>query len=73
MATPITVHLQIFKCPQLPHFSIDLEETGIKIHVLLISFIYNIVNTKVVVCFNEKSSSHHLPGFGQAGLFESEF
>ena len=24
--------LQIFKRPQLPHFSTDLDETGIKIH-----------------------------------------
>ena len=33
------VHLQIFKRPQLPHFSTDLDETGIKNHGLLISFI----------------------------------
>ena len=39
MATSITVHLQIFKRPQLPHFSTDLDETGIKIHHLLRSFI----------------------------------
>ena len=39
MAAPITVHLQIFKRPQLPHFLTDLDETGIKIHGLLRSFI----------------------------------
>ena len=36
---PITVHLQKFKRPQLPHFSTDLDKTGIKIHGLLSSFI----------------------------------
>ena len=35
MTASITVHLQIFKRPQLPHFSTDLDETGIKIHGLL--------------------------------------
>ena len=39
MAASITVHSQIFKRPQLPHFSTDLNETGIKIHGLLRSFI----------------------------------
>ena len=39
MAASITVHLQIFKHPQLPHFSTDLGETGIKIHGLLRSFL----------------------------------
>ena len=33
MAASITVHLQIIKRPQLPHFSTDLDETGIKIMV----------------------------------------
>ena len=31
--------LQIFKRPKLLHFSTDLDETGIKIHGLLRSFI----------------------------------
>ena len=38
-AASVTVHLQIFKRPQLPHFSIVLDETSIKIHGLLKSFI----------------------------------
>ena len=49
MAASITVHLQIFKHPQLSHFSTDLDETGIKIHGLLRSFIYNIVIIRVAV------------------------
>ena len=28
MAASITAHLQIFKRPQLPHFSTDLDETA---------------------------------------------
>ena len=43
MAPSITVHLQIFKRPQLLRFSTNLDETGVKIHGLLRSFIYNIV------------------------------
>ena len=39
MAASITVHLQIFKRQQLLHFSTDLDETGIKIHGLIRSFI----------------------------------
>ena len=38
IAPSITVHLQIFKRPQLPHFSTDFDETGIKIHGLQSSF-----------------------------------
>ena len=38
MAASITVHLQIFKRPQLLRFSTDLDETGIKIHGLPRSF-----------------------------------
>ena len=49
MAASITVHLQIFTHPQLPHFSTDLDETGIKIHGLLRSFILNIVIIRVAV------------------------
>ena len=33
------VYLQIFKHPQLPHFSTDLDKTGIKSDGLLQSFI----------------------------------
>ena len=51
MAASITVHLQIFKRPQLLHFSTDLDETGIKNHGLLRSFIYIIVITRVAVPF----------------------
>ena len=47
MAASITVHLQIFKRPELPHFPTDLDETGIKIHGLLSSFILNIVIIRV--------------------------
>ena len=52
MAASISVHLQIFKRPQLLHFSIDLGETGIKIHGLSRSFIYNMLITKIAVPFN---------------------
>ena len=52
MAASITAHLQIFKRPQLPHFSTDLDETGIKIHGLLRSFIQNTVINRVAVPFN---------------------
>ena len=51
MAASIIVHLQIFKRPQFPHFSTDLDETGIKIHGLLRSFIQNIVIIRVAVPF----------------------
>ena len=54
MAASITVHLQIFKRAQLPHFSTDLDETGIKIHGLLRSFILNIVIIKVAVPFKDE-------------------
>ena len=62
MAASITAHLQIFKRPQLLHFSTDLDETGIKIHGLLISFILNMVIIRVAVPFNENGESkciHH--------------
>ena len=51
MAASITVHLQIFKRPQLLRFSTDLDETGIKIHGLLRSRISNIVIIRVAVPF----------------------
>ena len=35
MDASITVHLQIFKRPQLLRFLTDLDETGIKIHGLI--------------------------------------
>ena len=34
-AASILVHLQIFKRPQLPRFSTDLDEIGTKMHGLL--------------------------------------
>ena len=52
MAVSITFHLQIFKCPQLPHFSTNLDKAGIKIHGLLRSFIYKIVTIRDTVPFN---------------------
>ena len=52
MAASITDHLQIFKHPQLPHFSTDLDETGIEIHGLLRSFIKRLVIIRVAVPFN---------------------
>ena len=55
MAASITAHLQIFKRPQLPHFLTDFDETGIKIHGLLRSFILNIVIIRVAVPFNLSS------------------
>ena len=51
MAASITAHLQIFKRPQLPHFLTDFDETGIKIHGLLRSFLLNIVIIRVAVPF----------------------
>ena len=51
MAAFITVHLQIFKRPQLPHLSTDLDETGIKIHGLFRYFILKIVIIGVAVPF----------------------
>ena len=55
MAASITVHLKIFKRPQLPHFSTDFGETGIKIHGLLRSFILIVVIIKVAVPFIKKT------------------
>ena len=52
MADSITVHLQISKCPQLLRFSTDLDETDIKMHGLLRSFILNIVIIRVAYPFN---------------------
>ena len=51
MASSITVHLQIFKRPQLLRFSTHLDETGIKNHGLLRSIVENIVATRVAVPF----------------------
>ena len=53
MAASITVHLQIFKHLQLLSFSTDLDETGIKIHGLLRSFIKNVVIVRVAVLLNK--------------------
>ena len=50
MVASITVHLQIFNHPQLPHFSTDLDETGIKIHVLLPGKIFHIKHTNYQSC-----------------------
>ena len=55
MAASFTVHLQIFKHPKFPQFSTDLDETGIKIHGLLKSFICNIVIIRVAVSFKDLS------------------
>ena len=49
MDASITVHLQIFKRPQLLRFSTDLDETGIEIHGLFRSFISNIVIIRVAI------------------------
>ena len=57
MAASITVHLQIFKCQQLLRFSTDLDETGIKMHGLLRSFIQYIVIIRVAVPFNGDSKA----------------
>ena len=51
MAASITDHLQIFKRPQLPHFSTGFDRTSIKFHGLLRSFIQNIVIIRVAVPF----------------------
>ena len=60
MAASITVHLQIFKRPQFPYFSTDLDETGIKIHGLLISFIQNIVIIRVAVPFKKQEAGREV-------------
>ena len=60
MATSITVHLQIFKRPQFLRFSTYLDETGIKIHGLLGSFILYIVIIKVAVPFKDKPMEYLL-------------
>ena len=54
MAASITIHLQIFKRPQLLRFSTDLDKTGIKIHGLSISFTLNKVIIGVAVPFKLK-------------------
>ena len=54
MAASIIVQLQIFKRPQLPCFSTDLDETGIKMHGLLRSSILNIVVIRVAVPFKRQ-------------------
>ena len=51
MAAFIFAHSQIFKLPQLLHFSTDVNETCIKIHGLLRSFISNIVIIRIAVSF----------------------
>ena len=56
MAASMTVHLQIFKRRQLPHFSTDLDETGNKIHGLLKSFIYNIIIIRVATPFKQQDN-----------------
>ena len=48
-----SINLQIFKRPQLPHFSTNLDVTGIKIHGLLRSFIYNILIIRVAIPFKQ--------------------
>ena len=55
MAASITVHLQIFKRPQLLRFATDLDETGINIHGLLRSFIKSIIVIKVAVPFKKST------------------
>ena len=51
MAASITVHLQIFKRPQLLRLLTDLGETGIKILCLIRSLMSNIVIIRVAVPF----------------------
>ena len=48
MDVSITVHLQLFKYPQLRRFSTDLDETDIKIHGLLRTFIWKIEITRIL-------------------------
>ena len=62
MAASITVHLQIFKHLQLLSFSTDLDETGIKIHGLLRSFIYNVVIVRVAVPFKKYKKQNFATG-----------
>ena len=51
MTASITVHLQIFKRPQLLRFSTDLDKTGINIHGLFRSFIQNTAIIRVTAPF----------------------
>ena len=62
MAASITVHLQIFKHPQLLRFSADLDETGIKIHGLSRYFILNIVIIRVAFPFKETKCHRQMEG-----------
>ena len=71
MAASITVHLQIFKRPYLPHFSTDLDKTGIKIHGLLRSFIQNIVIIRVAVPFNFSNSNNRRLTFAHVAILLS--
>ena len=59
MAASITVHLHLFKRPQLLRFSTDLDETGIKIHGLLRSFMLKIIIIRVAVPFKTVLLSTH--------------
>ena len=52
MAASITVHLQIFKRPQLLCYSTDLDKIDIQIHGLYRSFKLNIVIIMVAVPFD---------------------
>ena len=56
MAASITFQLQIFKRPQLQHFSTDLDETGIKMQGLLRSSIKTVI-IRAAVPFKQKEKN----------------
>ena len=66
MAASITVHLQIFKRPQLLCFSTDLDETGIKMKfdTLLVSFLIIIFCLSKPVARLENSPVKYQTSFG---------
>ena len=72
MAASITAHLQIFKRTQLPHFSTDFIEIGIKIHGLQSSFLLNILIIRVAVPFNFPFLDGDVPGRPSYGVYISQ-
>ena len=60
MAVSITVHLEIFKRPQLPYFSTDSDETGINVHDL------SLLVRKPSFCICENKDADQLRGNREA-------
>ena len=66
MGSSITVHLEIFKRPQLSHFSTDLDEAGIKIHGLLSKIFH-------INCSNSPRARNRFNQTVEAKMFEGVF